>query len=95
MDSFPQKVILNCFHHCFKQSSNMCLVQQGQCEEEYFCSIQLDETENNVQFSRVGLEILLNPNGYDYLEEQITIKTLGCEIASVSKDAGNDNVCVV
>lgn len=89
----PLEVIRNCFYHFFKQSGNTCQLQQGLCDEDFLSRLQRDAPENNVQYSRVGLENLLNPDGEDDVEDQITIEQLGCEIVSVSDDAVNNNVC--
>lgn len=61
--------------------------------KNFLSSMQCDETESIVQFSRVGLENVLNPNCEYDVEEQITIEQLRFEISSVSDDALNDNVC--
>lgn len=52
--------------------------------------MQRNSTENNIRFTRVGLENFLNLAGEDDTEELVTIEKFDCEVAGVVDDDARD-----
>lgn len=86
-DSCPREVIKNCFTHCLRQTGQTSTAElEKEINGDALQSMARDAAEHGVEFTRPGLESLLNPADEDVVAEEVIREELVRDVAGLQAE---------